>query len=408
LKTSNSTQISGGPYKCLIHLDRLSITFKHWSGSTFHDVRNPDFITCEQIYNTITLIHDSSPGIGAFYHTFKVLYKGYVVGKLHTATKLKKHELQFDFSKQVFYSFSPDFWHEVYLAIKSELGLLYNNIMYIEISVDSDKNLVDPFAYCFINSINNNLRAGERYRMRKSTIVHVMNNGASFVIGGSENSIEIYNKSAHAEQFILDYFENNGLAGKEVHRIEARLSWNYIRHLRNRRHLNIDVETLLDEKKLATIFQESTKNKIVFEDTMFKTNDKHRNAHCKRISVVDDLPITTAAIGQLNQSLQIKHYKNDSVDENIIRQNYFRYLECGNSEYLKNFKSSGKVAGYDREQLSALMSKFNGKFMGNRTTEIVKRMENAKKYISPKPEYKLGEVFYAMGLKLKWHLMGLF
>ena len=173
--------------------------------------------------------------------------------------------------------------------------------------------------------------------------------------GGSENSIEIYNKTAHAEQFILDYFENNGLAGQEVHRIEARLSWNYIRHLRNRRQLNIDVETLRDEKKLATIFQESTKNKIVFEDTMFKTNDKHGNSHCRRISVIDDLPINTAAIGRLNPSLQINHYKNDSVDENIIRQNYFRYLESGNSEYLKNLKSSGRIAGYDKIKLSALI-----------------------------------------------------
>ena len=408
MKTGNSIQITGGTYKCLIHLDRLSITFKHWSGSSFHDVRNPDFITCEQIYNTITLIHDSSPGIGAFYHTFKVLYKGYVVGKLHTATKLKKHELQFYFSKQVFYSFSPDFWHEVYIAIKHELGLIYNNIHYLEVSIDVNKNLVEAFGHYYYNCINNYLRLGGRYRMRKGTIVHVMSNGSSFVIGGSENSIEIYNKSAHAEQFILDYFENNGLAGKEVHRIEARLSWNYIRHLRNRRHLNIDVETLLDEKKLATIFQESTKNKIIFEDTMFKSNDKHGNVHYKRISVVDDLPITTAAIGQLNQSLRINHDKNDSVDENIIRQNYFRYLESGNPEYLSQFKSSGKVAGYNKEQLSELISKFNKKFMGNRTADIVGRMEHAKKYISPKPEFRLGEVFYAMGLKLKWHLLGLF
>ena len=155
MKTGNSIQISGATYKCLIHLDRLSITFKHWSGSTFHDVRNPDFISCEQIYNTITLLHDSSPGIGAFYHTFKVLYKGYVVGKLHTATKLKKHELQFDFSKQVFYSFSPDFWHEVYLAIKYELGLIYNNIHYLEVSIDVNKNLVEAFGHYYGNCINN-------------------------------------------------------------------------------------------------------------------------------------------------------------------------------------------------------------------------------------------------------------
>lgn len=404
--TGSSIQNSYGAFKCLIHVDRLSVTFKHWSGSTFHDVRNPDFISCEQKYNTITLLHDSSPGIGAFYHTFIVLYKGFVVGKLHTATKLKKHELQFDFSKQVFYSFSPGFWYEVYNAIKSELGLKYNNIHYLEVSIDINKNLVEAFGHLYANCINNLLGLGDRYRMRKGTIVNVMNNGSSFVIGGSENSIEIYNKSAYAEQFILDYFEKNGLAGQEVHRIEARLNWNYIRHLRNRRCMNIDVETLLDEKKLATIFQESTKNKIAFEDTKFKTNDKHGNAHYKRISVLDDLPIATAEIGKLNPGLQINHYKNDSVDENIMRQNYFRYLESGNPEYLNNFKSSGRVAGFSKDQLATLINKFNKKFMGNRTLEVNKRMEYAMKF--NKSEFKLGAVFYAMGLKLKWHLTGLF
>jgi hypothetical protein len=353
-------------------------------------------------------MHDSSLGIGAFYHTFKVLYKGYVVGKLHTATKLKKHELQFDFSKQVFYSFSSDFWHEVYLAVKYELGLIYNNINYLEVSIDVNKKLVEAFGLLYSNCINNNLRSGDRYRMRKGTIVNVMNNGSSFVIGGSENSIVIYNKSAHAEQFILDYFENNGLGGQEVHRVEARLSWNYIRHLRNRRHLNIDVESLLDEKKLATIFQESTKNKFVFDDTIFKTNDIHGNPHYKRISVVDDLPIATAEIGQLNHSLQINHYKNDAVDENIIRQNYFRYLESGNPEYLKNLKASFKVGGYNNSQLSAMIDKFNKKFMGNRTQDIIERMEYAKKYIWHEPKFSFGKVVYAIGLKLKWYLMGIF
>jgi hypothetical protein len=407
LITGISIGNSSGNYKCLIHLDRLSITFRHWSGSTFHDIRNPDYIPSEQIFNNITLMYDNSPGPGAFYHSYKVYYKGYPVGRLHSATKLKKHELQFDFAKEVFYSFSSEFWHEIYNAIKSDLGIIFNNLMYLEISIDTDKNLLEPFGLCFSNCVNNNLRSGNRYKMRKSSIVHVMQNGTSFLLGCSENSIEIYNKTKHAEQFILDYFNNNGLAGKEVHRIEARLSWNYIRHLRNRRGLNIDAETLRDEKKLAKIFQESTKNKIIFDDTMFKTNDKHGNSHCKRISVVDDLPIATAEIGQLNQNLQINHYKNDSVDENIIRQNYFRYLESGNREYLRILKANVKVAGYAHIQFTEMIDKFNRKFMGNRTQNIIERMNYARKYVSSEPKFNFGQVFYAIGFKLKWHLMGL-
>ena len=151
MKTGNSIQISGGTNKCLIHLDRLSITFKHWSGSTFHDIRNPDYIPSEQIFNNITLIYDNLPGPGAFYHSYKVYYKGYPVGRLHSATKLKKHELQFDFTKEVFYSFSAEFWYEIYIAVKTDLGIIYNNLMYLEVSIDTDKNLLEPFGFCFFN-----------------------------------------------------------------------------------------------------------------------------------------------------------------------------------------------------------------------------------------------------------------
>lgn len=351
-------------------------------------------------------MHDTSPGIGAFYHSYKVYYKGYSVGRLHTATKLKKHELQFDFAKEVFYSFSPEFWYEVHQALKSELGIIYNNISYMEISVDTDKNLVEPFSYYYKNARNNNLRSSERYKMRKNTIVHVMNNGSSFLIAGSENEIVIYDKLKYAEKYIHDYFTKNGLVGKEIHRIESRLRWNYIRHLRNKKRLDINIETLLDQRKLAAIFLLSTLNKITFQDQTVKMYDENRNPHFLKVSILDNLAIESAEIGKLNDSLRINHYKTESVDENILRQNYYRFLETGNPEYLHNLKASGKVAGFNKDQLVVFIGRFNNKYMGNRTKEILQRMENALKYFFCKPQFKFGEVFYALGLKLRWKLMG--
>jgi len=37
---------------------------------------------------------------------------------------------------------------------------------------------------------------------------------------------------------------NNGLDSKEVNRIESRLTWNYIRYLRIKKQLDINVETI--------------------------------------------------------------------------------------------------------------------------------------------------------------------
>ena len=65
-------------YRCLIHLDRLSITFRHCTGSAFQDIRNPDNIPAEQAFKNVSLIHDKKPGPGAFYHTFRVYYKGLI------------------------------------------------------------------------------------------------------------------------------------------------------------------------------------------------------------------------------------------------------------------------------------------------------------------------------------------
>ena len=408
MTTSINISNKSGDYKCLIHIDRLSITFKHWSGSTFQDIRNPDKILSEQAYKNITLMYDIAPGPGAFYHSFKVFHKGFLVGRLHSATKLKKHELQFDFAKEVFYSFSSEYWHEVYAAIMAELGLKYNNIRYVEIALDTDKRIVEQYGYYYMNTCNNNLRTNDLYTMRKNVSVNVMNNGSSFVIGGSENEVVIYNKSNHAEEYIQNYFINNGLDGIEVNRIESRLNWNYIRYMRNKKQLDINVETLLDPKKLVAIFQISTLNKLSFIDVLSKSFDGNRNPQYTKVSVIDDLPLESAQIGIMNNTLRNSHYKTESVDENILRQNYYRFLETGHRDYLQNLKASGKVAGFSRNQLSDMINKFNNRYNGNRTTEITHRMSDAMKYMTHPPGLLLTEVLHAIVFKLKWQLMSLF
>jgi len=396
-------------YRSLIHLDRLSITFRHWSGSTFQDIRNPDNIPAEQVFKNISLIHDKKPGPGAFYHTFIVYYNGLLVGKLHTATKVLKHELQFDFSKEIFYSFHPGFWYEVYCALKIELGLIYNNIMYLEISIDTNKDLVTQFAFYFNNCLNNKLRANDRYFLiRKNTSVSVMSNGSSFVIDGSDNEIAIYNKSEHAEDYIINYFTNNGFNGSEVFRIESRLTWNYIRKLRNKKLFDINVETLLDPKKLGMLFQVSTYNKITFKDKMIKTGNKNNRPVYLETSVMDEIFMEMAEIGKLNPEFQNNHYKdNNLIDENIIRQIYYRYLETGNEKYYKNLKASAGVAGYDDSKLKNCIMKFNHRYRGNRTIQITGRMQNALDRLSGKKSFSFQKSFYAIALKLKWNLLGI-
>jgi hypothetical protein len=330
------------------------------------------------------------------------------VGKLHSATKLKKNELQFDFSKEVFYAFHSAYWYEVYSALKANLGIIYNNIGYVEIDVDTNKDLVGQFGSLYQNTACNKLKTGNRYKIKANTIVNVMNNGESFVIAGEKNGISIYNKSSYAEDFIKEYFANNGLENCIVQRIEVRLKWDYIRYLRNKKRLNINVETLLDPRKLASIFKISAINKITFKDTTSSTFDINRNKKFESISIIDDLDIESAEIGELNTEMRTSHYNSQSVDENIMRQNYYMYLETGNKQYFRNFKSSSAVAGYNANQLLNFVSKHNNRYNGNRTKEIQNRMDFALSSISGNISGKMSLLFQSMIKELKSAIWNLF
>ena len=267
----------------------------------------------------------------------------------------------------------------VYTAVKDELGIIYNNVMYMEISVETDKDLVEQYAYYFLKTINNKLGIGEQYKLRGKTQVHILGNGTSFIIAGTDCEIAIYNKSFHGEQFILDYFYKNGFKNQNVFRIESRMKWDYIRYLRNRKSLDITVETLKDPRQLAKIFLLSTASKTSFLDLKDKVYDENRNAHYKRINILDDLPIETADIGNLNKEIRNTHYISESIDENIIRQNYYRFLETGNKEYLRNFRSSCSTAGYTWDQIQNYISRFNHGYKGNRTQEVMERIKYANR-----------------------------
>lgn len=255
--------------------------------------------------------------------------------------------------------------------------MIYNNIQYLEISIDTDKDLVVLYANYFLKTINNKLGIGEQYKLCGKTQVHVLGNGTSFVIAGTDCEIAIYNKSIHGEQFILDYFHKNGFESQDVYRIESRMKWDYIRYLRNRKRLDITIETLKDPRQLAKIFLLSTTSKASFLDLTSKEYDASRNAHYKRINIMEDLRIETADIGRLNNEIRNTHYISESVDENIIRQNYYRFLETGNKEYLMNFKSSCSVVGYNLNQILNFISRLNHKYKGNRTKEVLERMQYA-------------------------------
>ncbi len=164
-------------YVSILHLDRLRITLKHLDTSTFKNYYNPDIIPEEQIYGKIRLLLDNTRGAGAYYHTFLVFYQGIRVGKLHTANKRRKPDLEFDFDKQTLYAVDETWWHQILETLKAELGLGYNNINYAEIALDTTKNLIKEFRSNFSDTESNKAGVNSYFKLRKGTKVDVLDNG---------------------------------------------------------------------------------------------------------------------------------------------------------------------------------------------------------------------------------------
>jgi len=121
---------------------------------------------------------------------------------------------------------------------------------------------------------------------------------------------------------------------------------------------------------------------------------------------LDDLPLETADIGYLNKEIRNNHYISESIDENIIRQNYYSFLETGNKQYFMNFRSSCSAAGYDLNQFFNYISRFNHGYKGNRTQVILERMKYANRWFSGRGLIRFKDGIRNMANKMRALLFG--
>lgn len=361
-------------YASIIHIDRLEFTLKIDDFSSFIAIRNPDAIPASQKYGSIELILDRTIGSTAYYHSHHVYFYGKKVGRLHTASKRGKKEVEFNFEKHVLYSNEHNWWYAVYQELCKELGLSYNNIKYIEISLDSEKPFTTEYGYLYTKSENFIYHKVCYYKTVRNVKPEILEGGNGFRISGEDNRIHLYDKSGYAEDFILDFLRNNGLPEK-VYRIESRLNWNYLKSLINRKHFVITPETLLDEGMLSTLFDISVKNKLSFYDLRTKKHDHNRNPKYTMVSVLDDIILKKSELLKYFPGKQYQHYKNDNSDEEIIRRTYFQYIQTGNRKYFKNIRNAAEAACMDETQVLNLIRKFNIKYRGDRTNDILHRMD---------------------------------
>ncbi len=346
----------------------------------------------------IELILDNRCGSNAYYHTFGVYYDGNRVGKLHTGSKMGKPDIEFDYDKQVLYSVARYWWFDIYKSIKSELGLEYNNINYIEICVDSTMNLPDMYGYMNANSLTNKYRFNGFFKPERNVKAEVLDGGNGFRIPGSSNSIHIYNKSDYSEDFIKEFFKINGFGDAPIYRLESRLDWNYLKSLINRKRVLITPEILLDENMLSTLFAMVAKSKLTFNDLRTKYRDKSGNAKYDKISILDNICLTKSELLKFNPGKQQSHYKNESTDEEIIRRTYYSFIETGNEKYFNNIRHSAEAAKIDDSTVITLMHKFNQKYRGDRTTDVLNRMEySIKNYHVGKKSGLVNRIFDEIG-----------
>jgi len=167
-----------------------------------------------QKYGSLELTLDNRGGSNAYHHTFVVYYHGKRIGKLHSASKFENRDVEFNFEKRVLYSERHNWWYKLLEVVKNELGLEFNNINLLEICLDSTKYFADEYGHMFANSVGNKYRHGNYFRAVRNVKTEMLDNGNGFRINGRHNKVQLYDKRKHAEDFIQDFFDLNGLGGQ--------------------------------------------------------------------------------------------------------------------------------------------------------------------------------------------------
>jgi hypothetical protein len=86
----------------VLHLDRLIITYEK-DGKIFNNISDT------VLKNSFEFIHDRYLVHNYYLKIYKVYYNGIIVGTLRTKNKLKNPYVEFEFNKQVFYSYYKTF-----------------------------------------------------------------------------------------------------------------------------------------------------------------------------------------------------------------------------------------------------------------------------------------------------------
>ena len=359
----------------LVHLDKLHVTLKHHQHSAFRNIRNPDNLQAVQQYGDIELHLNNNNGSKTYHNGYDVYVEGRHIGTLLTADKYKKPYVEFDFNKRILYSNERNWWYDQLLILTRDLGLTYNNINKLEIAWDSTINNWEKYRELYINSDRYLFSDNAFYHQSKKASTSIMHDGYQFLIDGIDNSISIYQKNLHAEDYITDFFNTNMTSNRDVYRVESKLSWNYIRKFINKKHQIIDLNTLKDTGMLTELFIESVKTKLTFQDLRTKYHDKNNNLkYSVEVSLLDDVELNTVIIPTYLPLAESKHYKADNAIESTFGKIYYHYLDSGQDGYIQSMEGLIRANLFSIPYIEKLLNKFSKAYNGDRTPLICNRM----------------------------------
>jgi len=96
------------------------------------------------------------------------------------------------------------------------------------------------------------------------------------------------------------------------------------------------------------------------------------------VSLFDDIELRQSEVKNYIPSISQSHFKFDDSATIIIKRKYYQYLESGNLNLLLNLYSYFKADHLDISKITTVFSELNEKFNGNRTDDVINRMNIAK------------------------------
>lgn len=294
----------------------------------------------------------------SFYLGFRVFHEGVLFGKLLLHEKRQKQLARLCLDKNILYTTEPREWLSIIDLLKVTLCMKEKGAYYIEIALDTVKQLRKKLSHIYHHSTLNDECIHPIYKPNSKIDVSTLNNNQQYVVGSHSYNMTVYEKGKNLDDLLTKYFLNNQFEPEEltlINRAELRMKRNYLTQIKDK--FDLSLEGLCDEQNLRSIFSHKVKKFTRWNDLEVYSHDKNNNKKYRTIDLLGGIPMGNAdrKTKTVKYTSNVSLYQKDT-SKDIVRRLLDQYLKSGNCKFLVLLKESADECRIEDQQLKKLIT----------------------------------------------------